>query len=172
MASVTDWSALQICVPDSILPLAVFQDGAVTLKTEYQEALRGLQWSHGSHVGFSNRGTRRRKLTVCVFPWPLPENTSFTISVKIFWWTLQRKYGYDIFNFMLELSSCAQVPTLTLDVGKPCLRFISGWFLATWEDTLYKVETRFRSPFTVFFVYIPVHNRVKPSLHWFEFTSA
>lgn len=43
MASVTDWSALQICVPDSILPLAVFQDGAVTLKAEDQEALRGLQ---------------------------------------------------------------------------------------------------------------------------------
>ena len=59
--------------------------------------------------------------------------------------------GNSIRNSMSELNSCAQEPTWTLDIRHPCLHFISGWSRAAmWEDTLYKIETRFRSPFTVF----------------------
>lgn len=161
-----DWSALQICMPDSILLLAVFQDGAVTLKTEYLEALRGLQWRQRQDQPlFSNGGTKKFKLTVYVFTCPLHENTWFTTSVQIFWWSLQGKHSHDIFNSVFGWNSCTKAPTLTLGIGKPCLHFISGWLRATWDDKLYKILTRFLSPFTVFSVSISVHNIVKPFFH-------
>ena len=50
-----------------------------------------VQTSHCSHAGLSNTGNKKGTLVSCVFHTPLPENTWFTISVKMHWWTLRGK---------------------------------------------------------------------------------
>lgn len=105
--------------------------------------MKTVKTSHCSHLGSLNRGTKNPELTVCVFTCPLHDSTWFTISVKIFWWALQGKHDYDIFNFMFELNSRAKAPTLTRHRETMLEFYFSGWLWATWEVKLYKIKTRF-----------------------------
>lgn len=148
------WSSLQPTITTTALYSLLPWGRGFTLKSEYLEALRSLQWRQNQDqplcsLELFKRRHQKSKLTICMFTCFLRQNTWFAISVKIFWWTLQGKQGYDIFNFMFELNSWAKPSTLTLGIRKPCLHFISGWFWATWEGKFYKIEIRLLSTFTV-----------------------
>lgn len=155
--SLRGWSTLHICMPDCTLLFAVLRGGALTLKADSWETLRGLQWSQSPDQPLFSRGLFKHrcwevKTCVLCFSYSLRLRTPDSpFLLKDVDGLCEGNNGYSICNSMSELNSCVQEPTWTLGIRHSCLHFISGWsWAAMWEDTLYKIETRFRSPFTVF----------------------